>query len=209
MLSSCVSTQKFANFVNLKYAQQNKTIKESDYIEYNNININNIDSTVKTEKIKSFFVPALVYWQWNNTLKCELSQKQAFLTFNTYFQYYADSLSIKEKLNGQKLIITIDSIPKSFVYTNKGFVVFVLVAYSIFGLEAILPENENLVLSYKVVQGTTLTKSGRIEVVNTDIPMKNARKSTKKFTWLYIDQYENNLRNMSKLSIEKLMYELE
>jgi hypothetical protein len=153
-------------------------------------------------------VPALVYWQWNNTIKCELSQKQTFLTFNNYLQNYADSLNIKEKLNGQKLIITIDSIPRTFVYTNKGFVVFVLVAYSVGGLEAIFPENDKLVLSYKVVQGTTQTKSGRIEVVNTDLPLKNVWKSTKKFTWFYIDQYENNLKNLSKLAIEKLENEL-
>lgn len=208
LLNSCVSTQKYSKYVNMKYAQQYKTLKSNDYIEYENIIENEIDSIVKTEKVKSLFVPALVYWKWNNTIKCELSPKQTFMTFQNHFQYYADSLIIKEKLNGQKLIITIDSIPKTFVYTNKGFVVFMLVAYSYGGLEAIFPENDKLVFSYKVVQGTTQTKSGQIEVVNTDIPLKNIWKSTKQFTWFYIDQYENNLKRMSKFAIEKLENEL-
>ena len=207
-LNSCVSTQKYSKYVTMKYAQQCKTLESNDYIEYENIIENEIDSIVKTEKVKSLFVPALVYWKWNNTIKCELSPKQTFMTFQNHFQYYADSLNIKEKLKEQKLIITIDSIPKTFVYTNKGFVVFMLVAYSYGGLEAIFPENNKLVLSYKVVQGTTQTKSGQIEVVNTDIPLKNIWKSTKQFTWFYINQYENNLKRMSKFAIEKLENEL-
>jgi len=84
----------------------------------------------------------------------------------------------------------------------------VLVAYSFSGLEAIFPEKDKLVFSYKVVQGTTQTKSGQIEVVNTDVPLKNIWKSTKKFTWFYIDQYENNLKKLCKFSIEKLENEL-
>ena len=99
-LYSCVSNQQYANYVNMKYAQQSKTLKSNDYIENENITENEIYNVVKTEKVKSLFVPALVYWQWNNTIKCELSPKQTFTTFQNYFQYYADSLNIKEKLNG-------------------------------------------------------------------------------------------------------------
>lgn len=137
-----------------------------------------------------------------------MSQKQTFLTFNNFFQNYADYSNIKEKLKGQKLIITIDSIPNTFIYTNKGYVVFALFAYLCASQEAIFPKNDKLVLSYKIVQETTQTKSGQIEVVNTDLPLKNVWKSTKKFTWFYINQYEKNLKNLSKLAIEKIENEL-
>lgn len=60
LLYSCVSTQKYANYVNLKYAQQNQTSIDNSYIEYENNN--HFDSIVRTKKIKSFFIPALVYW---------------------------------------------------------------------------------------------------------------------------------------------------
>jgi hypothetical protein len=206
-LYSCISTQELESFVYMKYAQQSQTMRNNDYMEYDNIKLNEMDSSVKTKKLKARFIPAIIVYEWNTTIKCDLSKKQSFLTFNNYFQYYADSLNIKEKLNGQKLIISIDSIPDTFVYINEGYIENIFSAY-VDASEGIYPENEKLIFSYRVVQGSNTTKSGRIEMRNVDAPLLNAWKSTKKLTWLYLDRYENNLRYNSRLAIEQLNSEL-
>lgn len=208
LLYSCDSTKKYANFVNLKYAQQNLKINNNSYIEYDSISNKSNDSVAKAEKVKSLLIPALIYWKWDNSVRCELSSQQTNFIIKNNFQNIADSLKIKEKLNGQKLIISIEAVPRAFVYTNSGYVIFLLFAYSAGFLEAITPENEKLILSYQVVKGTTKTKSGRIELMHSDLPMKNLMKSKKKFIWEYLDQYESNMKDLSRLSIEKIYNEL-
>jgi hypothetical protein len=209
-MNSCISTQKYADYVNKKYNQKVNTTSfvANDYIEFDTTNFKNASNIVQTEKIKSLFIPALFYWQWNNSIKCTFSSQQSLGPFYNNFQHFADSLKFNEKLKGQRLVIQLESIPRTFVYTNKGFVIFAIVAYSTTGIEAIFPENQNLIFSYKIYNGASETKAGRIEINNTDGPLKNIWKSTKKFTWLYVDQYENNLKRLIKSACKKLENEL-
>ena len=161
LMNSCVSTQKYADYVNKKYDQKvnSKSLVTNNYIEFKAPILKHSDNTVQTEQLKSSFIPALFYWQWNNSIKCTLSSQQSLGAFYNSFQHFADSLKFNEKLKGQRLVIQLESIPRSFVYTNKGFVIFAIVAYSTTGLEAIFPENQNLIFSYKVINGTTETKN--------------------------------------------------
>jgi len=64
------------------------------------------------------------------------------------------------------------------------------------------------VVSYKLTHNGSTLKEGRLTAANKDLPMKNVWKSTKKFTWLYIDQFKQNNKTMTKEIIEKLITEL-
>ena len=144
----CLSNKRLAKFVNQKYDKESYITTQNDYIDYDTNKCNYSDTTIKVTKLKSYFIPALIYWEWNNTMKCQISNKQTFENFKKYFEFYADSLNIKEKLNGNKLTIRVDSIPKTFVFSNKGDFTFLLFILVYKDLEVIYPDKEKFVISY-------------------------------------------------------------
>ncbi len=75
-------------------------------------------------------------------------------------------------------------------------------------LEAIFPQDQDLVVSYKLTQNGLTSKDGKLTVSNKDVSIGNIWKSTKKFTWLYINQFKQNNKKMAKEIVEKLMTEI-
>mgnify|MGYP001580911997 FL=1 len=163
------------------------------------------DSLVKVQKLKSFFIPAILYWQSEHTLKCDLNPKVPAKFFEQEIIRLADSLDLKSKLNGQKLELTILQIPHSFIYTHKETAIIFIVAYVVSGLEAIYPGNNGLKVSYRISANGETKKTGVLVIPNTEQPIKNVWKSTKKFTWAYLDQYRQNSDKMSRSFLKQLM----
>jgi hypothetical protein len=56
-------------------------------------------------------------------------------------------LKVKEKLQGHKLEMKIEKIPNSFVYTHRGNSIVLIIAYTVSNLEAIFPQEQDLVVS--------------------------------------------------------------
>ena len=166
------------------------------------------DTVSTSKKIKSLFIPAILYWQWENTIRCDLNPSFSINILRSSVESYADSVNLKEKLNGQTLELSIGKIPSSFIWTHKGYCIIFMVAYYISELEAIYPMDQNLIVNYRLLRDNKETKNGSIIIKNTDLPVKNVWKSTKKFTWRYLDQYGNNIKNLSKLLIDKLLTEI-
>jgi hypothetical protein len=138
-------------------------------------------------------------------LKCDLNPQVPAKIFEQEFTRLTDSLDLKSKLNGQQLELTILQIPHSFVYTHKEMAIIFIVAYVVSGLEAIYPDNRGLKVSYRVLENGEVKKTGVITVPNTEQPIKNTWKSTKKFTWTYLDQYKQNHTKITRRFFEKLM----
>jgi hypothetical protein len=63
-------------------------------------------------------------------------------------------------------------------------------------------------VNYRILKGGQETKTGTLTIKNIDLPIKNTWNSTRKFTWVYIDQYDKNIKNLSKLLIDKLLTEI-
>lgn len=102
----------------------------------------------------------------------------------------------------------IEQIPNSFVYTHKGNSVILIIAYTVRDLEAIFPQEQDLVVSYRLTENGSTIKEGKLTASNKDQPIKNVWKSKKKFTWLYIDQFNQNTKIMTKEIVEKLITEI-
>ena len=75
-------------------------------------------------------------------------------------------------------------------------------------LEAIFPQEQNLVINYKLTKDGQLTKSSQLLATNNDKPITNYWKSTKKFTWLYVDQLFNNLNTLTDDIVKQLVKEI-
>lgn len=207
LLTSCIGTKKFTGFVEPKFKDK-LTRLTNDNITFDLTGLESKTVTVTSTKVKSQFIPAILFWQWNNTIKCEVNPAIVAQHFQENFLQYSDTLKVQEKLQGRKLEMKIEKIPNSFVYTHKGNSVILIIAYTVSDLEAIFPQEQDLVVSYKLTQNGSTLKEGRFTATNKDLPIKNVWKSTKKFTWLYIDQFKQNNKTMTKEIIEKLITEL-
>lgn len=207
LLTSCIGTKKFTGFVKPKF-QDTKTSLTNDNFIFDWTGLESKVNLVMSTKVKSQFIPAIFYWQWNNSIKCEINPIIVGQYFQESFLQYADTLKVKEKLQGRKLELKLEKIPNSFIYTHKGNSIIFIVAYTVKDLEAIFPQKQDLVVSYKLTQNGLTIKEGKLNTTNKDQPLKNVWKSTKKFTWLYIDQFKQNTKIMTKEIVEKLITEI-
>lgn len=207
LLTRCVSTKNFTAIVEPKF-QQTKAGLTSDKISFDLSGLDTTKTKVTSTKVKSQFIPAILYWEWNNTIKCEVNPIIMGQAFQKNFLFYSDSLKVQEKLQDRKLEIKVDRIPNSFVYTNKGNALILIVAYTVGGLEAIFPQEENLVVNYKLTQDGSIIKEGKLTTANKNEPVKNEWKSTKNFTRMYVDQFKQTNKDITKEIVEKLIIEL-
>lgn len=207
LLTSCVSTKKFTSFVEPRFIDAKVNTNSGNFV-FDFTNFENTNTPVVSKKLKSQFIPAILYWEWNNTIKCEIDPKIVGQLFQENFLYFADTLKLQDKLQGRKLEIKLEKIPSNFVYTNKGSTIIFIFAYAISTLEAIFPQEQNLMISYKLTEDGKTIKEGKLDVANKDQPLKNVWKSTKKFTWLYIDQFKQNNQTMTKEIVENLLIEI-
>lgn len=208
-LSSCIGTKRYTRYLSEGYKKSADTFKSSNP----NIIFSQTPSIVDTISIaknkKSHFVPAIIFWQWEKSIATTLAEKHQANKIQNFMALYADSLQLGQKLNGNKLQISIDSAPANFTYTSKGYFMYLFIAYITSVQETIKPEFSDLKLSYSLVDPTnSVIKKGVITVLDTNMPAKNLWKSTKKFTWKYLEEYEANVKLMSKQAIDKLSKEI-
>ncbi len=207
LLIGCIGTKKFSSFVEPKFPQNETTLTNDNFI-FDLSELQPTPQTITSTKLKSQFIPAIFYWQLDNRIQCHINPVVVGQSFQENFLYYADSLSIYKKLQKQKVEIKLEKIPTSFVWTHEWDLIFLLVAYGYMDLEAIFPQDQDLVVSYKLTQNGLTSKDGKLTVSNKDVSIGNIWKSTKKFTWLYINQFKQNNKKMAKEIVEKLMTEI-
>jgi hypothetical protein len=206
-LTGCVSTQKYGAFVDQKTKTEQPQTVQQDWL---------IVNTPVSEKqgnnftqIKSSFIPAIVYWGWNSTISCEIDPNTATEYVRRGIYQAAEHMDLQSRLNGRQLVIDIKQLPGQFVYENKGSTVFLVVAHATTYVEAISPMPTNLVVDYKLLENGAVIASGEHFVRNQEEPLRNVWKSTKKFTWLYLDQFEREANRMGTESIIDIVKQLE
>jgi hypothetical protein len=209
LLTSCISTKKYTGFVEPEFQDiKDKTENKPENLTFDLSGLESLGSPVISTKLKSQFIPAILYWQWNNTIKCEIDAKIIGNSFKQNFIKYADSLGLQEKLQGRKLEIKVEKIPNSFVYTHKGNSVIFIVAYTVSDLEAIFPQEQDLIISYKITQNGAAIKEGRLNAKNKDQALKNVWKSPKKFTRVYIAQFKKNTSSLAKEMTQQIVSDM-
>lgn len=206
-LGSCISTKKINNIIEPKFKQE-KEIESPSYFSLDLNELPNTGNNVVSTKLNSHFIPAVFYWEWENTIKCEINPRLVGKTFKENISELATLMKLQDKLKGRKLELKLEKIANSFIYTHKGNSLVLIFAYVVNDMEAILPQKQNLTVSYKITQEDLTTKEGVITIVNKDQPIENEWKSTKKFTSIYADNLKQNTKNMAKEFLDKLLIEL-
>lgn len=207
LMASCISTNRLTGYVEPKF-QETKTLLINDNFVFDFSDLKHKSSPVLSTKIKSFFIPAILYWGWNKTIKCEIDPNIVGQSFQESFLYFADSLKLQEKLQGRKLEIKLEKIPNSFVYTHKGNAIIFIYAYTVSDIEAIFPQVQNLWVSYRLILDGKIIKEDELSATNNAQSIMNDWKSTKKFTWFYVDQFKKNNKSMTLEIVNQLLIEI-
>ncbi len=128
--------------------------------------------------------------------------------FTTTVSYFG-SHGLKQKLQGKKIAMTIKKIPAKFAIDDKGHLIFLILVFAWDDL-TILPEEKDLVVSYKVLDSNNQqVKNGEVTISGSgkaiDVHMFQ---SLKKKTWSFLDQYDAGIAVMGKEFVDKLLTEL-
>lgn len=210
-LTGCLGPRKINKWVDKHYKEVEPAQKKSP-VNYLSVTASLIfpEGPVSiTEKKTSDLLPLLFYWQWDYKNTCTLNPKIPIDHFTSETLAYANKKGLKQKLNGQRVELTVDHIPNVFAIDDKGHLIWV-VLYA-FGWEAlsIQPENKDMVVSYRILQGNVETKKGLITIPNVGKPYYlKMFQSLKKKTWQFLDQYDANIAASGKLVIDQLVTDL-
>jgi hypothetical protein len=117
------------------------------------------------KRTKNVFVPAVIFWYWNALYKCELDVKQELEKLCSDIKADCYKYKLDSILPEQRLELTVEAIPTSFAYQDKGYIFVYLYGY-IFKYNRIgFPMlKENLVVSYKLFSKNNLAKEGTLMV---------------------------------------------
>lgn len=204
LLTSCVGSQKYSGFVHEKLSTYSPSeINEKDQLKIYSNRLG--DSSTQIVQVKNSFIPAILYWGWNSTIQCDIDDGYTTQLLSASIYKAADSLQLFEKLGDHKLEIHLDRVPGKFYYENKGHTLILLIAYTISTVESITPEPIDLVATYRIVDDQGLKSKGKIVIPNVEEPVGNVWKSTKKFTWSYLDRHFVELENMGWYLVEDIV----
>ncbi len=161
-----------------------------------------------TEKKTSDLLPLIFYWQFDYKNTCTLNSQIPVNIFTTTVNSYAGH-GLQQKLNGERIELTIEKIPTKFAIDDKGHVIWVIYAFS-WEYLTILPEERDLVVSYKVFDtNNQQMKNGQVTISSSDKPIDvHMFQSLKKKTWGFLDQYDAGIAVMSKHVVDKIITEL-
>jgi hypothetical protein len=207
LCTNCKSTQKYATFVDQKVKPYRTPPEPKDWLQVNAAPARSASNDCK--QLKFNFIPAIFYWGWNSTIECELNPdvKANYLRKSIYAA--ADSLHAKEWLAGKTLEINLKQVPGKFLYTYKGYTIFLVFSYVSGGEESVKPYPINLEFDYLVKENNQVISEGAGVIRNEEQPMLNIWKSTKKFTWLYLDGYQKETERMGWEIVQEIKGQLE
>ena len=201
LFTGCVSTKKFSSFVNptFKHFFLYPTQDENENISVDLSKLEAMDDAVKSEALKSRFIPAVLFWQSVKEIECLISPQCVGDMFKFHFINYSKALGLSEKLGSRKLTVIIEEIPASFLYTYKNSTIILGSENTYTSLEeAIYPVEQDFVIWYELQENGQTKISEEIHITNRDTPMENSWRSTKSFTKKYVKQFENNIQNAAE-----------
>ena len=207
--SSCLTSKKLDKFVATHYNNELPKLNKRNKPELvvnaaAPINQPMISSTVhKTNR----FLPLIVYWEYKHQHDCSLNNNIAITNFTNAVNTMATK-GLTQKLNGQKLELTVEQAPAAFSIVSNEHMVWVIYAFS-WAKVYIQPDAKDLVVSYKLVQADNAVKTGKITVPNTS-KNKSIRffQSWKSATNEHLQDYTANLTTMTKSFVTQLTEEL-
>lgn len=207
--SGCLTPKKMDGWINEYEGGFTTKLKTSDYITIKTPELPKNDLPSVSAKGPGKFVPAIFYWKSERTVNSSLNPYIPVVNINSTILQYANTKKMREKLNGQKIELTINKVPDMFTLVDRYqlffFVVFYVQSERIF----IAPQKQDLVINYRILKDNAETKTGTITIADPS-KAKDLKflQSVKKMTWNYLEEYDNIVKDMSKQFVDKLLLEI-
>jgi hypothetical protein len=209
-LTGCLGPKKIDKWVGKKYsaglpAQPKNT---NEYLSIKSTVVSNDNNLSTTTKKTSHLLPLIFYWQYDYKNTCTLNPQIPVSNFTRTVIPYANRKGLKQKLNGRTIELSVDKVPNMFVINDKGHIIWLIYAFG-WDVLTINPENNEMLILYKVLENGQEVKKGSISITETVKPLTlKMYQSLRKKTWQFLDDYEMDITAMSKLVIDKLIVEL-
>lgn len=208
---SCSPTKRMDRLLVRHYGDVTTTPlkKKSDYMAIQSNLVSKEAKPSQTEKGKRKFLPLLVYYRSDFSNVVTLNTNIALSNLDATVLSYANSKKLREKLNGRKVELFIDSIPHKFEIEDKGWMVFLLLYHVSSDDITINPEAQNLVVPYKIWNGNDVEKTGTLTVRNNAmVKRQKFLQFTNKWIHDYLDGYDEHIKMMSRELVDELILEL-
>jgi hypothetical protein len=205
-----MNTKRLSRLVTKKISQVKiDTANRTDYLSFFASPLPATDELVQAEQLKSMFIPAIVYWHWNTTIGCDINSRYLAGLFSNSIAMQAEKKELRAKLKGAKVEVFIEELPNRFVYVNKGYVIFLLVAYTLSGVEGFFPDTKqfSLKLSFRIMNDGVISSSNSVELKG--VPTNVNKWSTQKFVDNYLDAYVVNIETLSAVVVDKIINTIE
>lgn len=206
LLSSCLSSKKIDNFVAAQYNYQLPKIKNRDIPVLPTTSA--LGTTISTTEPHTKVLPLVLYWVVDYRHTTNLNSQIAVANFANAVNTTA-SRSLNQKLNGQKLELTVEQAPSTFAFVDKTHFIWLIIYVVHWDKIYIEPEAKDLIVSYKLLRNETVVKTGRIAVKNPE-HNKGLRffQSWKSAINEYIATYNSDITVMAKQFVTSLSDEL-
>ena len=207
LLSSCLGPAKINKWVDTYYGESlhAPAKKSADYLAVTSGLVTADLKASETKKEVKNFLPLLFYWQFDYRNTCTLNPKIPVNTFRATVQSYANAKGLKQKLNGQKIELSVDQIPNVYVLNDRSHMVWVIYAFAWDNI-TFRPDSRELVVSYRITKDGSETGKGVVSVPNSDKELGlRYLQSVKKANSQYLDQYNEAIRVMSKAAVDKII----
>ncbi|PZR22646.1 MAG: hypothetical protein DI535_25705 [Citrobacter freundii] len=207
--AGCMTPKKIDRWASQHYATAITPPRKTDYITIKDASFVQGDSPSTTEKKKGKMLPLLFYWKWKLGTHTELQQNVPATVFASAMIPYANSKRLKQKLDGQRIEITIDEVPSGFSIMDEGWLVFLIFGSVHNEVMYIDPDVKNMAVSYRVMKDNVETRIGKVSVADLNKAVDfRMFKSAKKTFFEYLDKYNSNIQMMAKETVDKIMADM-
>ncbi len=206
LLTSCLTAKKLDAEVAKVYSEKPVQKKKPNEQITVMSNLTAGGAGISTSQTKtSNVLPLIVYIGFNYRNICKLNPQIPVANFTSTVSSVA-SKGLMQKLQGQKLELTVDQIPNEFSIDDKGHMVLLLIGWDNISIQG---KSTDMVVRYKLSGEGSLAKQGAITVPYPNDKMNLGYfKSWKKATAEYLAQYDANITAMTKVFVDKLLKEL-
>lgn len=209
-VTSCVGPRKIDKWIGEQYGETTTANKpKANYFTIASPSVTTDSKTSNSVKENTKVLPLIFYWQFDYKISSTLNPKVPMNTFVSAFTSYANSKGLKQKLNGQKLEMTIDKMPTAFSFHDDFRDINLLLAQIRWEKIYIAPENTDVAISYKLTKENGETKTGVINIADGNkTKQKKYFQRLKTATQDYLAQYDENIRSMAKTAVDKVIIDL-
>lgn len=209
-LVSCSFPKKMDKWIGEQYGETVTSNKpKANYFTIASPLITADTKTSNSVKHPTKVLPLFFYWQFNYKVSSTLNPKVPMNSFVSSFTSYANSKGLKQKLNGQKLELTIDKIPTTFSFNDDLRDINLLLAQIHWEKIYLLPESVDMAITYKLTKDNGEIKNGVINIADPNtVKQKRYFKRVKTATLEYLAQYDDNIKLMAKTAVDKMLAEL-